>query len=114
MLVQHMLLAYLLGGSLLVALVAIPMVQGRVPRNPWYGFRVQKTLESDEIWYPANRYAGECLLTAGLVSAAALAAFWPFAGQLSVDVVALAGGALTLGPLAMATIASFLYLRRLD
>ena len=45
---------------------AIPLILQRVPPNPWYGFRVQATLENPAVWYPANRYLGKCLLGFGL------------------------------------------------
>jgi SdpI/YfhL protein family len=44
----------------------IPLILQRVPPNPWYGFRVQATLENPAVWYPANRYLGKCLLGFGL------------------------------------------------
>jgi hypothetical protein len=44
----------------------IPLMLQRVPPNPWYGFRVQATLENPAVWYPANRYLGKCLLAFGL------------------------------------------------
>lgn len=54
---------------LLVAL-SIPMSLNMVPRNGFYGFRTPRTLASDEVWYPANSFAGKALLIAGLAWAA--------------------------------------------
>jgi SdpI/YfhL protein family len=45
---------------------AIPLILQSVPPNPWYGVRVQATLENPAVWYPANRYLGKCLLWFGL------------------------------------------------
>jgi hypothetical protein len=45
---------------------AIPLILQRVPPNPWYGFRVQATLENPAVWYPVNRSLGKCLLVFGL------------------------------------------------
>lgn len=50
----------------LFAVAAIPLILQRVPPNPWYGFRVQATLENPAVWYPANRYLGIYLLAFGL------------------------------------------------
>lgn len=61
-----LLLMTLFSGLLLIFLSG-PLIMGRVPRNGWYGFRVPKTLSSDKIWYPANRYAGYQLLYAGRI-----------------------------------------------
>ena len=43
------------------------MIMGKVPPNHWYGFRVRRTLEDPDTWYPANVYAGKLLLVCGLV-----------------------------------------------
>lgn len=48
--------------------LAVPMLLGKVPRNPLYGFRTRLTLSSDEIWYPANRFAAKGLLIWGLLN----------------------------------------------
>ncbi len=47
-------LAFAFTGFLCVG-SAIPLILQRVPPNPWYGFRVQATLENPAVWYPANR-----------------------------------------------------------
>ncbi len=51
---------YLVGYFLpiVMAALALPMVLGKVPPNPIYGFRTPKTLSSTDIWYPANRAGG--------------------------------------------------------
>lgn len=42
-----------------VTLIAlhIPLSQGRIKPNDWYGLRIKATLEDPEIWYPANARA---------------------------------------------------------
>ena len=55
--------------DLLIALVSIPLIFRKVPRNWAYGVRTPATLSSDEIWYPANEYGGKALLVASLVGA---------------------------------------------
>jgi tetratricopeptide (TPR) repeat protein len=57
--------AFVLMGCLFAG-SGIPLILQRVPPNPWYGFRVQATLENPAVWYPANRYLGKCLLVFGL------------------------------------------------
>ena len=59
----------LLIATFVIAVVSIPMILKLVPRNPYYGFRTPATLSSDELWYPANRFAGWALLIAAAVSA---------------------------------------------
>ena len=45
--------------------LGIPLLLGRIPPNAWYGCRTQKTLSSDEIWYPVNRVTGRYMIVSG-------------------------------------------------
>lgn len=69
------------GLGLLVIGLAIPMVVGWVKPNNLYGFRTAKTLSSEAVWYPANRFAGVTLILAGLVTAAGSVVLFTMAGQ---------------------------------
>jgi hypothetical protein len=60
---------------MLIAL-SIPLILGRVPPNRWYGFRVRRTLERPEIWYPANRYSGQLGAALGLILVVAAVALY--------------------------------------
>jgi hypothetical protein len=53
-------------GILLIAL-AIPLIQGRVKPNWYYGFRTPRTVNNPDLWYPANAYAGKLLVGFGIV-----------------------------------------------
>ena len=55
------------GMGLLVILICVPMILERVPPNNWYGFRTPRTLSDPNVWYPANRIAGQYLAVAGTV-----------------------------------------------
>lgn len=107
-----LLLVFLLSGAL-IAFVSLPLIRGRIGRNYLYGFRTPKTLESDDVWYPANRYAGRELLRAGLVLALGALVLLPFAGRLSVDTTVILGFIFTLLPLGIALYRSFRYLSTL-
>ena len=54
---------------LLVAVLSVPLILRRVPRNAFYGFRTRKTLSSDAVWYPANMFAGQALALASVAAA---------------------------------------------
>ena len=60
---------YFILGLLFIGL-GVPLLQRRVPRNRWYGFRIPKTLASDAVWYPANEIAGRDMVVAGSIVAA--------------------------------------------
>lgn len=51
-----------------IAVFAVPVVLGKVPPNPIYGFRTPKTLSSPGIWYAANRIAGWLLIGAATMT----------------------------------------------
>jgi hypothetical protein len=65
---------YIIFGVFL-AVVAIPLILGKIPPNGLYGFRVKKTMENPELWYPVNRRTGKWLLVVSafiIVAAAGL------------------------------------------
>jgi uncharacterized membrane protein len=92
----------------LLAALNVPLMLRRIRPNGLYGFRTPRTLSSPEVWYPANAFAGRALLIAAIVS---LAATWlvPEPAYATVWVPLL----ICLGPLMLAVIASFAYLRRI-
>jgi uncharacterized membrane protein len=53
-------------GLLFIGL-SIPLMQGRVPPNRYYGFRTAKTLSDAKIWYEVNRISGNDLFLGGAV-----------------------------------------------
>ena len=52
------LLILYVGSGLLLIILAVPLIQRRVPPNIWYGFRLPQTLNDPEIWYAVNEYGG--------------------------------------------------------
>src|SRR6476659_9971082 len=105
------LLAFLATGLLLVAL-SIPLIRGRIRPNMWYGFRVKRTLEDPQVWYPANRYAAKWMLGVGLAHTIVAAALYAAPG---LDLVryALTCAAVLLTGLTMGIVQSFRHLRTL-
>lgn len=57
--------------SFILIAIALPLALGRVPPNPWYGFRVGRATEDQRAWYAANRASGRWLAGAGCALAAA-------------------------------------------
>ena len=110
---QMLLMTLFFATGLLLCALAIPLIREQIPRNPWYGFRVPKTLASDEVWYPANRHMGGWLLLCGVITVTGVLALWPFAGRLAVDAVGWWGLALTVIPLMAAVYKGFRFLEKL-
>lgn len=70
--VAYKALVTVLAVDVLIALVSVPLILRKVPRNWAYGVRTPATLRSDEIWYPANEYGGKALLVSSFISAIAI------------------------------------------
>ncbi len=66
-----------IGIGLLIAMLAIPLAAGKVPRNRWYGFRTPRTVADERLWGPVNEMAGRTMVPMGagmaLLGAAVLA-----------------------------------------
>lgn len=65
--------------GLMLSTLSIPMILRKVKPNPFYGFRVPKTLNNPDIWYEINAYSGRRLFVTGLVAALAAACLDVFA-----------------------------------
>jgi uncharacterized membrane protein len=61
-------LVTILACDLFIAIIAIPLILRKVPRNVVYGFRTRATLDNDSVWYEANAYFGRGILLSSLVS----------------------------------------------
>jgi uncharacterized membrane protein len=61
----------ILGLSLVLVLVAIPLALRKVRPNVIYGFRTRATLADEDVWYEANAYFGSRLIVACLCGAGA-------------------------------------------
>lgn len=53
--------------SVLISVLAIPLVLGLIPRNRWYGIRTPQTMSDETVWYRSNRYIGWAFLLSGLI-----------------------------------------------
>ncbi len=61
-------LVTILACDALFALLAIPLLLRKVPRNPVYGYRTRATLSSDDVWFDVNAYFGRVFLVASLAA----------------------------------------------
>ena len=52
--------------SILLVLLAIPLILRRVPPNPLYGLRVPATYKDDQVWYDANAASGRDFVIFGV------------------------------------------------
>jgi hypothetical protein len=104
------LVAYVLPALFVIA--AVPMALGKVPPNRVFGFRTPKTLSSPEIWYPANRIAGWWMIAAGVAAVCLNLVVWRTHPDSSPAALVGVMAGLT-GAILIATLLSFVYLRKL-
>jgi uncharacterized membrane protein len=107
-----LLVTFLASGGLMIAL-SIPLLRGRIGPNPFYGFRVRRTLEDRAVWFAANRYAARWMAAAGAALIATAVGLYVTARGMGVAVYAVTCGAVVLVMLAVGLVRSFAYLRRL-
>lgn len=103
--------AYILPG--IVALVAVPMVLGKVPPNGFYGFRTPKTLSSAAIWYPANRFSGWMMIAAAALASGFNLTLWMARPDWPLETLVLWMSGSLVGSLLLGVAASLIYLGRL-
>ncbi|MEZ5541047.1 MAG: SdpI family protein [Pseudomonadota bacterium] len=63
-------LVTVIGVSLVLVALAIPLVLRRVPPNPVYGFRTRATQADAALWREANAYFGRLLIAATAIACA--------------------------------------------
>ncbi|MFO0951253.1 MAG: SdpI family protein [Isosphaeraceae bacterium] len=107
------LLVMYLATSALLILLSVPLLLGRVPPNPLYGFRLSPTLDDPALWYPVNRHSARRMIAAGL-SLAAAAVGLTFVPSITVDVYALGCLAVFLVVLVVGLVQSILYMNALQ
>lgn len=98
--------------GLVLAAVCVPLILGLIPPNAFYGFRVRKTIENPEIWYPVNKYGGKRMFLASLLLVAA-AIGYRYIPDLSVDVYSFAVLITWVVVFAIAIVSSFRYMNTL-
>ena len=60
-------LVFMAAGVLNIA-IALPLLQRRIGSNPWYGFRLPRTINNADRWYAVNAYAARYLLWGGVTT----------------------------------------------
>jgi len=98
--------------GLLIAALAVPLILGKIPPNPLYGFRTPRTLSDPAVWYPANAYAGRWLLGSGLSIAITAIALY-LTPNIGLDVYAYSILAVTLLTIGISVLQSFRFLNRM-
>lgn len=99
--------------AVLLALLGIPLVLRKVPRNHVYGFRTPSTLADDDLWYEANAHGGRGLIVAGIVSVVLELALYENGRGLEPHTYLRSTVAALIAPLALAAVRTLFYIRTL-
>lgn len=84
---EQILLMYL-GMGLVLVLLCIPLLQRKIKRNYWYGFRLPSVFRSEEVWLEVNRYGAKGLLATAVAFLIAAVGLY-FVPGITLDVYAL-------------------------
>jgi hypothetical protein len=76
------------GSSVFLAFISLPLIARKIKPNPFYGFRIQQTLDDPEVWYETNQYFAKRLCAVGILEALASVGFY-FIPNITVDAYAL-------------------------
>lgn len=77
----RLLVLLLLGAvSLLLVLLAVPMIWRQVPPSRAYGLRVSATREDSWVWYETNARSGRALVVVGVLGLALAVGLYPVPG----------------------------------
>jgi hypothetical protein len=96
---EILLLLFVCSGLILVGL-SIPLIMGKIGPNPWYGFRVKRTLSDPAVWYAVNAYSAKWLLAVGIVNVVAAVVLY-FVPEIDVAVYASSCGVIAVAGLAV-------------
>lgn len=107
------LLFLFVGIGLLSIIIALPLIMRLIKPNPFYGFRIQRTLEDPQVWYSVNEYFARHLLIVGILHVFASIAFF-FIPGISVDIYALSCMAVFVILFSRAMSQSFRYIKSLN
>jgi hypothetical protein len=106
---EILLILFVCSGLVLVGL-SIPLIMGKIAPNPWYGFRVKRTLSDPAVWYAVNAYSAKWLLAVGIVNVVAAVVLY-FVPGIDVAVYASSCGVIAVAGLIVGLIQSFWFLR---
>ena len=109
---MEVLLLLFVCSGLLLTVLSIPLIMGKIGPNPWYGFRVRRTLSDPVVWYAVNAYSAKRLLAVGIVNIVSAVVLY-FAPEIDVAVYASSCGVIAVAGLGVGLIQSCVFLRSL-
>ena len=102
-----------ISAGIIEIILGIPLFFEKIKRNWLYGFRLPKTLSSDEIWYKSNKYVGRDSIVAGIIVILGSVFLLVFKTGFSVNEILLICLILLIVPVIIIIIRAINYLRKL-
>lgn len=99
--------------SIVIIVISIPLILDKIKPNNLYGFRTQKTLSNEEIWYKANKFAGIALLISGIIALVSALSIFIFAEKIGMGYTIGFSMILFVVPLAICVMVCFNFLDKL-
>jgi uncharacterized membrane protein len=99
--------------GLLFIFLGLPLKQGKIPPNHWYGFRTRKTLTNEKIWYEINKITGEDMVKIGVVVMLSSLLILSFRGWLPVEAAVAIQTTIVLASVAWMAIRGFSLLNKM-
>lgn len=99
--------------AILFIALSLPLILRKVPPNNWYGVRVKKTLENEDVWYEANACFGKDFLIASLTVLLACIGLFFLMNRMTISTFLIIVSTVLMAPYVVAVVKSFLNLRRL-
>jgi hypothetical protein len=109
---EILLVFFVCSGIILVGL-SISLIMGKMGPNPWYGFRVRRTLSDPVVWYEVNAYSAKRLLAVGIVNTVSAIVLY-FVPEIDVAAYAISCGVIAVAGIVVTLIQSLRFLRSLN
>lgn len=109
---EILLVLFVCSGLILVGL-SIPLIMGKIGPNPWYGFRVKRTLSDPAVWYAVNACSAKWLLAVGIVNIVSAVVLY-LVPEIDVAAYGISCGIIAVAGLVMALVQSLRFLRSLS
>ena len=110
---MEILLVFFVCSGIILAGLSIPLIMGKIGPNPWYGFRVRRTLSDPVVWYAVNAYSAKRLLVVGIVNTVSAVVLY-FVPEIDVAAYSISCGVIAVAGIVVTLIQSLRFLRSLN
>jgi len=99
--------------GMLEIVMGVPLLLQKIKPNLLFGFRLPKTLSSEEVWYKSNVYVGRDFIIAGIVVVTGSLILLAFISELTILMLTWIAVILLTVPMIAVIIRGVIYLKKL-